>query len=107
MLLGHREETQGPWVKFKKPVLGQMPVLDVLGIGVRATAKLAQTFDQLAEKALLPFSEMATDPVRAKIDEAVASALGLPDFSILRQLLAREPILCLSMDRLALPESRS
>ena len=107
LLLGHREETQGPWVKFKKPVLGQMPVLDVLGIGVRATAKLAQTFDQLAEKALLPFSEMATDPVRAKIDEAVASALGLPDFSILRQLLAREPILCLSMDRLALPESRS
>jgi len=100
LLLGHREETQGAWIGFKKPVLGQMPVLDVLGIGVRATTKLAQAFDQLAEKALLPFSHMAADPVRAEIDAAVASALGLPDFGILRQLLAREPILCLSMDRL-------
>lgn len=100
LLLGHREETQGPWVKFKKPVLGQMPVLDVEGIGVRVTTKLAEAFDQLADRALLPFSHMAEDPVRAAIDESVASALDLPDFGILRQLLAREPILCLSMGRL-------
>ena len=104
LLMGHREETQGPWVRFKKAVLGQMPVLDVEGIGVRVTTKLAEAFDQLAERALLPFSHMANDPVRAAIDEAIASALGLPDFSILRQLLAREPILCLSMDRLSLSE---
>ena len=100
LLLGHREETEGAWIGFKKPVLGKMPVLDVSGIGVRATTKLAHTFDQLAEKALLPFPYMADDPVRAEIDQAIASALHLPDFSILRQLLAREPILCLSMSRL-------
>jgi len=100
LLLGHREETQGAWVGFKKPVLGQMPVLDVSGSGARSTNKLAQAFDALAEKSLLPFPHMAEDPVRADIDQAVASALGLPDFSVLRQLLAREPILCLSMSRL-------
>ena len=106
LLLGHREETQGAWIGFKKPVLGQMPVLDVLGIGARATTKLAQVFDGLADRALLPFPHMAEDPVRAAIDESVASALGLPDFSVLRQLLAGEPILCLSLERLKLPEDQ-
>ena len=100
LLLGYREETQGAWVDFKKPVLGQMPVLDVFGIGARARKKLAQAFDALADRALLPLPEMANDPVRAAMDESIASALGLPDFSVLRQLLAREPITCLSMDRL-------
>jgi hypothetical protein len=38
---------------------------------------------------------MASDPVRAEIDKVVAEALGLPDFSVLRTLLAREPIISL------------
>jgi len=38
---------------------------------------------------------MAADPVRARIDQAVSQALGLPDFSILREMLAREPVVCL------------
>ena len=106
LLLGYREETEGAWGKFKKPVLGQMPVLDVSTIGARNRGKLAQAFERLAERPLLPLPEMATDPVRAEIDAAVASALGLPDFGILRQLLAREPIICLSLDRLQVPEGQ-
>lgn len=106
LLLGHREETEGAWGKFKKPVPGQMPVLDVSSIGARNRGKLAQAFDKLADKPLLPFPDMGDDPVRAAIDESVASALGLPDFSILRHLLSREPILCLSMDRLNLPTTQ-
>ena len=100
LLMGHREETQGAWIGFKKPVLANMPVLDVSAIDARATLKLSKTFDQLADKALLPFSHLAEDPVRADIDDAVASALSLPDCGIIRQLLAREPILSLSMNRL-------
>jgi len=100
LLFGHRQETEGAWVKFKKPVLEQMPVLDVRKINKRALKKLTQAFDQLADENLLPFPEMDHDATRVAIDEAVADALDLPDFGILRELLAREPIVCLSLDPL-------
>lgn len=87
-------------MKFKKPVLEQMPVLDVRNISDRARKRLAQAFDQLAGESLLPFPEMENDATRAAMDQAVADALGLPDFSILRELLVREPIICLSLDHL-------
>jgi hypothetical protein len=44
---------------------------------------------------LKPLPEMAEDEVRAEIDSAVAAALNLPDFSVLRTLLAREPVVCM------------
>lgn len=102
MLSGHREETEGAFIGFKKPVLKQMPVLDVRNIGDPALKKLAQAFDQFANDPLLPFPEIANDPTRTAIDKAVADILGLPDFGILRELIAREPILCLNLDRLML-----
>jgi len=100
LLIGHREETRGAWVKFKKAVLEEMPVLDVRALGDRARGRLAEAFDQIADKALLPFPELAGDPTRAAIDSALADALKLPDMGPLRELLAREPILCLSLDKL-------
>jgi len=100
LLVGHREETRGAWVKFKKPVLGAMPVLDVRKLGRSALTRLAGAFDQLSCDRLLPFPLLDQDPTRAAIDAAVAEALGLPDLAPLRTLLAREPILSLSLDRL-------
>jgi len=44
---------------------------------------------------LLPLPQMGRDPVRAKIDAAVAQALGLPDLTPLREQLAREPVISL------------
>jgi hypothetical protein len=98
--LGHREETAGPWVQFKKPVLHSLPVLDVTGLDAGQRAALRDAFDQLADATLQPFSELEHDPIRAAMDEAVADALGLPDFSILRELLAREPGISASLDPL-------
>ena len=40
---------------------------------------------------------MAEDATRRAIDEAIANALGLPDFSVLRELLGQEPVVCLRM----------
>jgi hypothetical protein len=100
LVLAHREETEGAWVKFKKPVLEGMPVLDVRKIRTRRRAKLAYAYDKLAQRGLKSLPNLETDEVRASIDEAVADALELPDFSILRELLAREPIICCSNDRL-------
>ena len=95
LLLSHREETKGAWVKFKKPVLAEMPVLDVRALGVDQMKYLVDAYDTLSKQPLLPFPEMASDPVRKAMDAAVSEALSLPDLSVLRSLLAQEPVVCL------------
>jgi hypothetical protein len=107
LLLAFREETRGAWIQFKKPVLERMPVLDFLLINTATRKKLVHTFESLSTSLLLPIPNMDSDPTRAAIDEAVASALHLPDFGILRKLLAREPIVCLTMERLSARGSAS
>jgi len=96
--LSDRLVTRGAWVAFKKPTLLATPVLDVAGLGKSRLSSLAEAYTGLAEQVLRPFPQIAEDPVRAEIDEAVRKAFRLPDFSILRTLLAQEPIL--SLERL-------
>jgi len=100
ILLGQREETEGAWVDFKKPSLLSMPVLDPWNLPRAALGKLAAAYDQVADNALLTLAEIDCDVTRRAIDEAIGSVLSLPDLSILRELLAREPIVRLSLDRL-------
>lgn len=95
ILFAHREETEGAWVDFKKPVLREMPVLDVGALTERQRRALADGYDRLSGETLLPFPQMDRDPVRGEIDEAIRSTLRLPDFGVLRELLAREPVVCL------------
>ncbi|MCX8036056.1 MAG: hypothetical protein N3D11_03160 [Candidatus Sumerlaeia bacterium] len=95
-LVGHREETRGAWVKFKKPVLSAMPVLDIASLSQSQLRQLAAAYDRLCNHALLPpLPQMANDNVRAELDNALARALGLPDLAPLRTLLAREPVVSL------------
>jgi len=100
ILLGQREETEGAWVDFKKPSLLSMPVLDPWNLQSGVLCKLAAAYDQVAANSLLKLGEMDCDTTRRAIDEAIGEALSLPDLSILRDLLAREPIVRLSLDRL-------
>ncbi|MDP3062918.1 MAG: hypothetical protein Q8O40_06885 [Chloroflexota bacterium] len=95
LLLAHRQETQGAWVDFKKPTLSAMPVLDIAGLGALQKQTLVDAYDRLCSQPLLPFPQMAGDPVRRAIDEAVTQALSLPDVTPLRELLGREPVVCL------------
>lgn len=94
-LLARREETEGPWMGFKKPTLGAMPVLDVAGLSEGQLQAFAAAFDDVAGDDLLPFPKMAEDAARRRIDEAVAAALDLPDLAVHRELLGREPVVCL------------
>jgi hypothetical protein len=71
-----------------------MPVLDVRALSPEQLAALAETYDQVCQKPLLPFPQMASDPVRAEIDNSIAQTLGLRDFSVLRTLLGQEPVVC-------------
>jgi len=95
ILLALRQETRGAWVQFKKPILASLPVLDLANLSEKQINVLSTAYDELAEKPLLTFPEMAEDPVRAMIDAAVMQGLNLPDFSVLRRLLAQEPVVCL------------
>ncbi len=95
LLLSHREETEGAWIDFKKPVLSNLPVLDLKALTSYQLKALSNIYDRLAKKTLKPFPEMDNDDVRAEIDENIARILNLPDFSIIRKLLAREPVVCL------------
>jgi hypothetical protein len=95
LLFGNRQETEGAWVSFKKPLWQELPVLDVEKLPKKVLKRLAQVFDMLCQQALLPLPKMASDAVRAQIDAAIADALGLPDLTPLRERLAREPVVCL------------
>lgn len=95
ILLSNRQETRGAWVQFKKPVLAHLPVLNLSNISEEQLGVLAALYDEISDQALRPFPEMDADPVRERIDAVISQALGLPDISILRRLLAREPVVCL------------
>lgn len=95
VLFATRDETRGAWVDFKKPSLGAMPVLDIRALTDDQRTRLAEAYDRICEKELLPFPQMAEDGVRAEIDAAIAEVLGLPDLSVLRRMLGREPVVCM------------
>ena len=95
ILFSHREETQGAWIDFKKSVLSEMPVLDIRRLTPQQIRQLVNAYDALGNQALLPFPQMESDPARQAIDATISKALGLPDLTILRRLLAQEPIVCL------------
>ncbi|MCY4023115.1 MAG: hypothetical protein OXF32_06680 [Anaerolineaceae bacterium] len=97
-LLSVRTETEGAWVKFKKPLLKAMPVLDIRKLDDAQLAQLAAAYDDLCEQELQPLPRMAEDETRAAIDNALSEVLGLPDLAPLREMLAREPVV--SMQRL-------
>lgn len=95
ILLATRDETRGAWVDFKKPSLGAMPVLDVRALSPAQLEMLAAAYDEVCYREVQPLPNMAIDEVRASIDTAIARVLNLPDFSILRTMLAREPVVCM------------
>jgi hypothetical protein len=101
ILLGHREETQGAWMQFKKPILQGMPALDVFNIGASRRRQLAQALDDLGKQDLLPFPEIARDPVRKQIDDTISDVLGLPPIDSLRETLGREPLFSQTMKSLS------
>jgi hypothetical protein len=95
MILAKRIETRGAWIDFKKPILSAMPILDLRALSASELETLSCAYDRLCQETLQPFPNMNHDPIRAEIDNAIAEALDLPDFSILRTLLAQEPVVCM------------
>ncbi|MEN2993433.1 MAG: hypothetical protein ABDH91_07770, partial [Bacteroidia bacterium] len=96
-LLIVRQETEGPWIAYKKGNLLSALVLHLGKLPRNSLSKLAKSFDKLAHESLLPLSKIAEDPVRAQIDDRIAAVLGIPSEKLkeVRELLQQEPILTL------------
>ncbi len=99
-LIGQRSETAGAWCKFKKPVLGRMPVFDVSALDQSQLGVLARAYRELSDRPLLTLPEITLDEVRAQIDSVFQDVLDLPDLSPLRESLSWEPVICQNRDRL-------
>ena len=94
-LLVNRVETRGAWVDFKKPTLKALPVLNVDTLDASALVTLVAAYDANVGADLQALPHMETDATRAALDGALSSALGWPDLAPLREMLAREPVVCL------------
>jgi hypothetical protein len=101
LLLSTAEVTQGPWVKFKKKHLWEMPILDVDRIGRKAKATLLSLYDKevdgkkVSESKLKALPEEFANPLtRRVIDEEINDSLGKElKLDILYKLLSKEPML--------------
>lgn len=88
---GRRVITEGAWMQMKKPAWKSMPVLDVTKIEPPRLTLLESAYDNISKLDLMSLSSLANDPVRRRIDDALAKVLRLPDLTPIRELLAREP----------------
>jgi hypothetical protein len=95
-LIAARVETRGAWVEYKKPILNPLPVLNTSALSVNQLRQLAEGYQKLCSRELKPFPEIANDVTRGEIDEVITSTLGLPEVSMLREMLGREPVVTLS-----------
>jgi hypothetical protein len=94
LLIANRVETEGAWVKLKKPILEALPVLNALGLGAKQRRTLLRAFENLSNADLSPLPDIERDMVRKQIDDATMTALGIDaDLAPLRELLAAEPLL--------------
>ena len=103
------EETRGPWLAVKKNKLERLPVLDVQALPARARRRLLDCWAAIHQERLAPIAAVEDDPVRAQIDGAVASALGIPadGLEALRVLFSAEPRLQPAEKRTAAPPEAS
>ena len=92
-LLGGRDNRVPSYPSFSMDTLRSLHVPDLTRLGDAELQQLDGTFDQLQNETLQPLPQMADDPVRARIDDAVSEVLGLDGdwVDAVRRAITREP----------------
>jgi hypothetical protein len=94
MLMAVRVDSEGPWIKMKKPIVNNLPVLDPTRLTPPQRARIAQLYDQVKNADLGRVPEIAGDATRAQIDAGLMEVLGFDaNLMVLRELVAHEPLL--------------
>ena len=92
-LLGGRGNRIPSYPAFSIDALRSMPAPDFAALDADALARMTAAFDELRGETLQPLPMMSGDPVRQRIDAAVAEGLGLDGEWVagVREALAKEP----------------
>jgi len=101
LLLSIAEVTQGPWVKFKKEHLWEMPILNVDRLSNKAKRALLDLYEKRVDSKKVCDSELKALPkefanpqTRRVIDEEICKILGIEiKLDTLYKLLSKEPML--------------
>ena len=93
VILGGRDNRKPSYPQFSLVTLRSIPVPNFPELGDDIRDALAAAYEELKNEVLLPFPQMNEDPVRKRLDAAVADALELdPEWvAQIRRALAEEP----------------
>ena len=93
VILGGRDNRKPSYPQFSLVTLRSIPAPNFPALGDDVRDTLAAAYEQLKNEVLLPFPRMDEDPVRKRLDAAVADALELdPEWVVqIRCALAEEP----------------
>ena len=93
VILGGRDNRKPSYPQFSLVTLRSIPVPNFPALGDDVRDALAAAYEQLKNEVLLPFPQMDEDPVRKRLDAAVADALELdPEWvAQIRRALSEEP----------------
>ena len=86
-MLANRTSTEGAWGALKKAGLEVLPVLDVRALTNKQLQGLVDLFDQIAVMKFERLPEMAKCSARRALDDGLSDVPGLPELSMLRELL--------------------
>lgn len=92
-MLGIRQDTEGPFVKFPKAWWESAPVLDLAGLDRDDYDELDSLWNEICDQTLDPFPEINNDDVREKIDDTFEDVLGISGLETVRDYLSREPVI--------------
>jgi hypothetical protein len=95
LLSSMAEVTHGPWVKFKKEYLLEMPVLDINALNDDQKNAFLQLYDNVRDLRFRALPQEFADPsARKVIDGEISRILGLKlRLEALYELLSKEPML--------------
>lgn len=91
-MLGQRQDTEGPFVKFPKSWWESANVLDLSTLDETDREQLDLLWDDVSDSELKAFPEMDDDDVREQIDDTFEDILDIEGLSTLRDFLSREPV---------------
>jgi hypothetical protein len=92
-MLMQRQETRGAWVKFPKAWYETLTILDIRTLDSYQNRLLDNLWNQIRDKALMPFGKMDVDDNRKLIDNTFSEILGIPTIDPLRTMLCNEPMM--------------
>lgn len=91
-MLGRRQDTEGPFVKFPKTWWKATDVLDLDSLDDDELGQLDDLWDEISDEEFEPFPEIADDQTRERIDSTFEDILDVDDISTIREFLSREPV---------------